>query len=188
MPKNKPSKRSTAVSRVYESTMPFSNGVPMTRVKVPAGVLKYTTTVTTGVIASSTPIQAAQVPSFGSRFVAFDEYRIVKARFTFYPCSSSNPGTLNTWVEPKSGTTPTSSAAQNNKVLAFPIGGNSRTYTLTYRPTDFDLEGWQDLATTTFVYGYLNVYTNNADFASNTVATDAVTVRAEYDIEFRGLK
>jgi hypothetical protein len=181
-------RRVTKPGSIYSSTMPYSPGVPSAVFKVSAGIQKFTTTVTTGVIASSTAIQAAQIPSFGSRFAAFDEYRITHAKFMFYPCSSTNPGTLNAWVEPQSSGTPSSSIAQNNKVLAFPIGGNNRVYKLNYSPTDFNFEGWTDLATTTFVIGYLNVYTNNADFASNIVATDAVTVRAEYTVEFRGFK
>ncbi len=90
------------------------------------------------------------------------------------------------WVEPLSSTAPTSAAAQQNSVVAFPAGGNDKVYKLVYRPIDFQYLDWIPTTTTNSPVGYFNIYTNNADFASSTTATDYVVVKAEFTVQFRG--
>jgi len=179
--------RQNKALQLYNSTIPYSPGTPFVTLRLTGLNVKYTTTVTTGVIASSTAIQTGNITNFSTRFaVAFDECRITKVIFRAYPCSSANPGTVNMWVEPQSNSTPTTNLAQQNNVVAFPAGANDRIPTLVYQPTDFNYNDWIPVSTTNSVIGYFNVYTNNADFASSTTATDYLVVKAEYFVQFRG--
>jgi hypothetical protein len=161
----------------------------MTTLKIDGASQKFTTTVTTGLIATSYAINLGNMPSFATRFgVVFDEARILKAVFRFRPCSSATPGMCNTWVEPVSSANPTAALAANNKVVAFSMGSNDRVTTLTYSPSDFQYLEFTDATVTNTTVGYLNIYTDNSNYASPTTATDAFVLRAEYIVQFRGYK
>lgn len=165
----------------------YSPGVQVVTMKISTILPKYTTTVTTGVIASSVAIQASLMTNFSTRFAAFDEFRITQVLFKANLCSASNPGTINMWVEPLSNTVPNSTMAGTNSVRRFPAGGNDRTPTLLYRPADYAYLDWLTIGTTTSPIGWLNVYTDNSTFASSTVATDYMVVSADFTVQFRGM-
>jgi hypothetical protein len=184
--RNRPKARKSSPANNISALIPFTKGVPATSLKIQGNPAKYTTTVTTGVIAVSTAIQAALCSNFSTRFQAFDEYRIIKAIFSAYPCSSNNPGSIVMWVEPLSNATPTSSLAATNTVTTFSAGGNSKVTTLSYRPVDYAYLDWTPVTTSTSPVGYLNVYTDNANFASSTTATDYCVIRATLTFQFRG--
>lgn len=179
------SRKNQASLNVFNQTLPVTPGTPVTTHRVQGAVQKFTTTVTSGLIAASLPIDASDINSW-SRFGLYDEYRIIKCVFHAYPCSAVNPGSICMWVEPKSSTTPTFSISANNYVTQFSAGGNMRPTTLTYRPTDIAYALFQPTSTSTFVIGYLNVYTDNANYAAPITATDLFVIRAEYTIQFRG--
>lgn len=181
---NKPKRSSPA--QQLSAIVPYTKGTPVTSLKVQGNPTKYTTTVTTGVIAVSTAIQASLCSNFSNRFQAFDEYRIIKAVFDAYPSSSNNPGTIVMWCEPLSSATPTSSLAVSNTVTSFSAGGNSKVTSLSYRPTDYAYLDWTPVTTSTAPVGYFCVYTDNTNFASTTVATDYCIIRATLTIQFRG--
>jgi hypothetical protein len=149
---------------------------------------KLTTTVTTGVISSTTALNAAIIANFASRFGLFDEYLIESALLRFDCCSSSNPGIFNVWCEPESGATsaPAATDAKNNKTLTFSCGDNSKTHVLRFNPHNPNTQIWTPITTVTQTCGNLKVYTNNADFGSTTVATDYVVVTGVMNLAFRG--
>jgi len=167
---------------------PFSPGQPGVVFPLEVFIGKLTTTVTTGVIASSTVIAASLVSNFASRFVAFDEYRIRKFEAIYQLCSSTNPGILNTWCEPLTSNTgaPVANDAKNNRTVTFSASATDKTIRLPYNPRDDNVTIWNAISTTTTSCGNLKVYTNNADFGSSIVATDYVVVTGIIWIEFRG--
>jgi hypothetical protein len=185
MKRSKKANNKTIGNNVYTTTMPVTPGSPITQHVVQGDVTKFTTTVTTGVIAQSLAIDAGDITSF-SRFALYDEFRIIKVVFKAYPCSASTPGSACIWVETKDSSTPTNSKSQTNSVVQFSLGGNNRVIKLSYKPSDFAYNVWTTTATTSFVIGYLNVYTDNATYAAPTTVTDAFVLRAEYTVQFRG--
>jgi hypothetical protein len=181
------SKGNNAARRTYNAAIPYSPGTPMTTLKIDGASQKFTTTVTTGLIATSYAINLGNMPNFATRFgVVFDEARILEARFKFRPCSSTTPGMCNTWVEPISNSAPTAAFAASNKVVSFSMGSNDRVKTLIYRPSDFQYMEFVQASTTSTTVGYLNIYTDNANYASPIAVTDAFVLRAEYIVQFRG--
>jgi len=173
-------------NRKLASPKAFSPGVVAITMNIETFVAKYTTTVTTGVIATNNSIQAAMIDSFAARFVGFDQYRIRSVRFQMDCCASTNPGVINVWVEPSGAGVPNATNAKDNYTCTFSAGDNSKHHILTYNPRDPATQVWTAVATTTSPIGYLKVYTNNADFAASTVATDYLVVMATLVIEFRG--
>jgi hypothetical protein len=166
------------------------SGTDSVFVKLPIEIFigKLTTTVTTGVIASTTAIQAALNPNFAARFgVVFDEYMILSAIIKFDTCSSTLPGSINAWIESAIGNSaaPTLTDAKQNKTLTFPAGANQRTHKIIFNPRNVNTQAWTLCTTTTAVCGYLKVYTNNADYGSSVAATDYLVVTGVLNIAFR---
>jgi len=167
-----------------------NSGTNSVAVRLPIEIFigKLTTTVTTGVIASTTAIQASLNANFAARFgTCFDEYMIQSALFKFDMCSSALPGLLNVWIESNinSGAAPTLTDAKQNKTTTFAAGSNQRTHTIFFNPKNTVTQAWTLCTTTTAPIGYLKVYTNNADFASSIVATDYVVISGVLTVAFR---
>lgn len=187
-PQPKSQRRQQKVSNqsLLTASSPYSPGTPASSMKIQGVIGKYTTIVTSGLIARTTAIEAGLISNFSTRFQAFDEYRIIKAVFEAYPCSSNNPGQINMWVEPLNSSTPTSASASTNNVVSFSAGGNNKVTKLIYKPLDFAYLDWTPVATSTGAVGYFNVYSDNANFASSIVATDYLVVRVWLTLQFRG--
>lgn len=165
----------------------YSPNVPVVTMTIPTVLPKYTTTTLTGVIANSTAIQASLMSNFSNRFQSFDEFRILQVRFNCNLCSSSNPGTINVWVEPLSTTTPTSAIAASNIALRFSAGSNDSKHSLVYRPADYAYLDWLTPGTTTSPVGWLNVYTDNANYGATVAVADYLVIEAIFTLQFRGL-
>ncbi len=168
--------------QIYDSTIPYSPGVPLTTLQVSANVRKFTTSGASS-IALSIPIDNSNITNF-SRFTVYDEYRVTKVKFMIYPCRTDVSGSTCVWVEPQSSTVPNSTAAQTNSVVQFSNSSATKVTTLTYVPTNFNYLTFVSTAATATV-GYLNVYTNQSEFAAPP-STDIFTMRAIYTIQFRG--
>lgn len=147
--------------------------------------IKFTTTVTTGVIASSTQILYTLISSFTTRFATWDEYRVIRVRFHVRFFSSTLPGILRVWVEDRSNATPTLAIAQADKGLSPNMSDVARRHMLDYRIMDPVYVDYTQLNATQGI-GYLNVYTNNAQYGSTVVATDVCVITPEFTIQFRG--
>jgi hypothetical protein len=178
---------SAAVNRILTAPIPYSPGTTIQTLVVEGDAQKFTTTVTTGLIASSLAIELGNIPSFAARFGAvYDSARIVKVLFEFRPCSSTTSGMAKVWVEPTSSASPTAAAAANNRTVKFSLGSNDKVAKLLYHPSDYQYLEFIPTSTTTSVVGYLNVYTDNANYASPVAATDAFVLCAKYTIQLRG--
>jgi hypothetical protein len=163
------------------------NGQLVKQFKVEATPLTVLTTVTTGVIAQVFAVKASNVANFATRFGAlFEEYRIVKAKFTFKCFSSTNPGLFIHWVDEKQTANPTSAEALQKSVKSFPASSPS-PHVLTWIANDpLDLQ-YVDIGTTSTELCTYKVYTDNTLFGSSIVATAYGTVFPEFWIQFRGL-
>jgi hypothetical protein len=164
---------------------PAFPGQPVVALKVRADPIKFTTTVTTGQIAVSTNLVYTLINNFTTRFATWDEYRVTKVLFRFNCFSSTNPGLIRAWIEDRSSSAPTNAIAEAEKGISFAAGDITRTHTLVYRIMDPVYVDYTALNATQSV-GYLNVFTNNANWGSSTVATDYFTCVPEFTIQFRG--
>jgi hypothetical protein len=154
-------------------------------IKVPGDPIKYTTTVTTGVIAVSTNIVYTLISSFTTRFAAWDEYRVVRVQFKVRMFSSTNPGVVRVWVEDRLSSAPTLATAEAAKGLFINASCVNKEHLLDYKIYDPVYTDFTALNATQSV-GYLNVYTNNANYGASTVATDYLMITPMFTFQFRG--
>ncbi len=154
--------------------------------RVLADPIKATTTVTTGAIATSTQLSYSLISSFTTRFAMWDEYRITRARIRFRPFSTTNPGVIRAWVEPRSSSTPTLAIAEASEGLVFSASDVVTDHLLDYKVMDPVYADFSGLNVTQ-PFGWLNYFTNNAQYGSSIVATDYFVASIEFVIQFRGL-
>jgi hypothetical protein len=162
-------------------------GQAVWQVIVAAEPLKFTTTVTTGLIAQVYEVSAANVTNFGGRFGAlFVEYRIIRARFRIRVFSSTNPGVVQAWIDEKVSSAPTLAEARERAVLIFSPSAVDRTPELKWICADpLDLQ-YQATSSTSNPATF-KVYTDNANFGSSVVATDYFEIEPLFEFQFRGL-
>jgi hypothetical protein len=146
----------------------------------------YQTTVTSGAVAQSLPVQAGAIDNFASRFACFDEYRIRKVKYIVSSCNPANTGLVNCWFETQSSATPTASNAKDNYTMTFPAGDVNRNHVMNFNPHDVVSQGWEPITSVTSPCGYFKIYTDNVNFNSNITVVNYVIVSAVYWIEFRG--
>jgi hypothetical protein len=155
--------------------------------KVPLIPILTNTTVTTGVINTTYPLQAADLQNFATRFGAlFEEYRIVKVKYSYKPFSVTNPGLLVHWIDEKQAAAPTSAEAlqKSNKQFA---ASNQSPHTLVWVSNDpLDLQ-YIDIGTTNTVLCSYKVYSDNANFGSSIVVTSYGVITGDAWVQFRGL-
>ncbi len=168
--------------------IPPSPGNMPIRMKLECFVGKYTTVVGTGVISQMNAIQAGLITNFATRFAMFDEYRIESFLLRVDCSSSTNPGVINVWIESNASATslPTATDAKDNKTLTFSAGDNARTHVLSFNPRNQNTQAWTPITTTTLSCGEFKIYTDNANYASTTVATDYCVVTGTMTVAFRG--
>jgi hypothetical protein len=154
--------------------------------KLEATPLTITTTVTTGVIAQVFAVKASNIANFATRFGAlFEEYRIVRARFTVRCFSSTNPGLLIHWIDEKQTANPTSAEALQKSMKSFSASSPS-PHVITWTANDpLDLQ-YIDIGTTSTELATYKIYTDNALFGSSIVATAYACVAPEFWVQFRG--
>ena len=154
--------------------------------KIPCDPIKATTTVTTGQIATTTNITTGLISNFGTRFAMWDEYRITRVMVFFRCFSSSNPGVIRAWIEPRASTTPTLAIAEASEGLAFNASDVTRDHILDYKIMDPVYVDFTQVGTTQGV-GWINWFTNNANYGSSAAATDYFMAHIVCTIQFRGL-
>jgi hypothetical protein len=176
------------------NVVPYGNVIPKFspsgstfRMNLEVSIGKITTTVTTGLIALATAIQAGLVSNFNSRFgTTFDEYLIESFDLYINMCSSSNPGVINFWFETQSTSSPSAADATNNKTKTISAGSNEKQWRLHFNPRNAVTQAWTPISTTTAPIGYLKTFTNNSTFASSVVATDYAVLTGTLHVAFRG--
>lgn len=142
----------------------------------------------TAIIASNTNLTAGLLTNFGTRFAAFDEYRILKFKFFVYPLSAGQ-GYASVYVDPLSNAVPTATTIQTNVSKFIPLTEASaqRPYVFVYNVSDYSLLGYQPISTTTFNYGFLKVYTDVLTMGNSVNTGNQLMIRAEVTLELRGL-
>ena len=106
--KRKLSSKSKQIVPRFDDARSYA-GQAVWRMRLPAIPSLLSTTVTTGVIASSYSVSTTNIAGFSSRFGStFDEYRIVSAKVLIRPVSAST-GISVCFFDEKSGSNPTQS-------------------------------------------------------------------------------
>jgi len=158
------------------------------QVWLPVTPQKFTTTVTTGLIAGSIGTNIGFVQSFATRFGStFVEYRIIKAVFRIRFFSSTNPGIVQFWLDEKSTGTPTLNEALERATVTSNASAIDRIPELRWVCADpLDLQ-YTAIGTTVTTLTF-KVYSNNANFGSSIAASDYLEVIPEFCFQFRGLQ
>jgi len=158
------------------------------QVWLPGTPTKFTTTVTTGLIAGVINVVSTSITSFATRFSqTFVEYRMIRAIFRIRLFSSTNPGVLQFWVDEKSNATPILAEAQERATLISSAAAVDKTPVLKWVSADpLDLQYIATSASATLAT--FKVFTNNTNFGSSTVATDYLEVEPVFEVQFRGLQ
>jgi len=154
---------------------------------VPGTPTKFTTTVTSGLIAGVIGVTNTNVSAFATRFGStFVEHRLIRAIFKIRLFSSTNPGVLQIWIDEKSTVTPTLAEANERAVLTPSASGTSLSPVLKWVAADpLDLQ-YSALSSSPQPATF-KVFTNNANFGSSIVATDYLEVEPAFQFQFRGL-
>jgi len=164
-------------------------GLQRTRLTIPGTPVLLSTTVTSGLIASTQAVQKTSISSFATRFATtYDEYRFVGCN---YKCRAvgPNPGVGVVWFDEKSNSTATLTDSQEKTGRRFPFNsGNSKSdFVMRWRANDLvDLQ-WSAIATTQ-TPAYFKIYSDNANYGASIVATPYLLIEPEYIVEFRGLQ
>lgn len=165
---------------------PSFRGQPVWSVKALADYHKATTTVTTGLMQVNLAISVADLTNFAARFIAFEEYRIVKSVFRINCFSSTNPGLVVAYIDDDDNTAPTLNNATAHKNITFNASDTGRIHELVYTPHSPTDQAWQTVATGTTAIGYFKVYSSSA-LGASIVATDYIGYVMEHTLQFRGL-
>ncbi len=168
---------------------PAYPGQPVLQCWIAADPSKLTTTVTTGQIASSFTLSpTTTITGWGTRFGAtWDEWRVIAIEASVRCFSSTNPGVISHWLEEKSATVPALAECEAAHALRFPAGDVFSPHTRLYHLHDpLDLE-YTAIGTAKTV-GYINVFTDNANYGSSAVATDYCSLQVRYLCQFRGFR
>lgn len=144
-----------------------------------------TTTVTTGVVAAIAGTSSAQIQNFATRFgPLFEEYRVVRVKFSTRCFSSTNPGLFVHWIDEKQVANPTSAEALQKSKASFNCSSPS-PHTLIWTANDpLDLQ-YNDIGTAVNLATY-KIYTDNANFGSSVVATAYGQITLTMHVQFRG--
>jgi len=158
------------------------------QVWIPGTPTKFTTTVTTGVIAGTSIVNITNISAFATRFSStFVEYRIIRARFRVRLFSSTNPGVLHFWIDEKTTSAPTLAEATERATLVVSASAIDRQPELSWTaadPVDLAYNG----TSTALNSATFKVYSNNANFGSSIVATDYLEIEPMFELQFRGLQ
>jgi len=155
---------------------------------LPGLPVKETTTVTTGVIASTYRVYSSTIASFATRFGStFVEYRIVKAVATLRLFSSTNPGVIQCWFDEQSNATPTSAEAKERYISSVSASAIDTRPKWTWTAGDPQDLAYQPIGTV-FNPVTFKFYTDNSNFGSSVVATDYFEVEMGLRFQFRGLQ
>lgn len=165
--------------------IPEYRGQPVIQQVIQATGGPLSTTVTTGAIANIVTLSAANISNFASRFVTFEQFRIVKVRARVRNFSVQNPGILNMWYDSQQSSTPTATLATNAISKKFNASSVEKEHTLVYTPHDPAEQAWSLVSAASGPIGYFKLYTDNSTYGSSIVATPYCLVEFDFTIQFR---
>jgi len=182
------SRNSTGQARRL-SDGPSYRGQQRTTLKLEGISQLLSTTITTGLIAGTYLVEAADIASFATRFGnTFDEYRILGADITVTPITAST-GVSRFWFDEKSSATPTFNDSRERTVVTLPnSNANARSCRkMTWRARDLlDLQ-YTSIATTSVNPVTFKIYTDNGNYGAPATVTQLWLVESELMLEFRGI-
>lgn len=169
---------------------PAFKGQVCLAMKVQAQPLLFATVVTTGVSQPVVAVSTATITNFATRFGAlWEEYRIVKAKFTVRLFDSTNPGLLVTWVDEKSFSAGTlaESRTKSNLRDAYNLSSVDMLHVLTWTPHD-PVDQQYTAIGTAVTFAAFKGYTDGTNYGVNTLANkNAGEIFSEFTFQFRGL-
>ncbi len=99
--------------------------------------------------------------------------------------SSTNPGIARIWIEGRSSSTPTLATSEADRGIVANCSDVAKEFRLDYKIMDPVYVDYTPVGTQQAV-GYLNVYTNNANYGASIVATDYFVIIPQITFQFRG--
>jgi len=164
---------------------PEYKGQPLYVSKVESAPFVLTNAATSGLGSLTQAITATFIPSFGTRFDLFDEYRVIKATVRVRCFSSVAPGLGVMWFDDDASSPPSSTDAQRNKALRFNWSDTCNDHVLSWTPHDPSEQLFNPIAT---AYSPTNfkLFTDNLNYGAPIVATQLCSVSTELTVQFRG--
>lgn len=149
----------------------------------------FSTTVTTGVIASDISITNQLINNWATRFAAtWEEYRIVKCEADVRLFSSTAPGLLVSWWDEKDLTTPPTLAESRSKstpAMSFNASSVDRRHKFVWTPHDLlDLQYTGSASDSNPVD--FKIYSDTTNYGSSAVATAYGEACFFITVQFRG--
>lgn len=181
-------RRRTTIPRTLNDGAAY-NGQKRFRVQLPGVWGPLSTTVTTGVIASSLSVSSDRIAGFSTRFGStFDEYRILGVRMAIIPLAVS-VGMTNFWFDEKSSATPTNTESLERVGKRIPNNSADpkSCATLVWRAKDL-LDLQYTAIGTVAAPVYFKTYTDTTNFGAPIVSQPMWLLNFQIDFEFRGLK
>jgi hypothetical protein len=189
--RNSKTKKSSARVRIPAtlSDGPAYAGQQKVVLTLPGLSSKYSTTITTGVIASSLSLSTSRISNFATRFGStFDEYRILSVLVKLRALSAST-GISTFLFDEKDATAPDIDDANQRLGLRLPNtnAAGSILRAMRWRARDLlDLE-YSPIGTVSTPV-YFKVYTDASSFGAPVAVSDLWIAEFDFTIEFRGIK
>lgn len=185
---SKTSQKSTKTSVQSIADSSSYKGQARLTTKLPTISAIQTTTITTGVIASSIGISTSLINGFSTRFgLTFDEYRILKVYCKIRPLAVSTGVTRFLFDEKNSSAVSATGSTQRvGKTLANNAADPKSVTMMTWSARDLlDLQYTAIGSTVTPVY--FKIYTDSTNYGAPATATALWLIEFDLTVEFRGL-
>jgi hypothetical protein len=166
---------------------PEYKGQPYATLSMNGNPTQLTTTVATGVIAINLAISSGLIPNFATRFVGFQEFRIVECKVTARNFNVTSQGIANMWYSEDDAAAPNANKALDERVKYYNFSGTDRDHSLSYIPHDPAQQTWTLVSSGAPVIGYFKLYSDNTTFGSSTSVNTVGIVTVKVKVQFRGL-
>lgn len=155
--------------------------------KVKGVPILLATLVTSGIASQNLSLSSARILSFAARFLAFTEFRIVKAIMKIRFFSSSEPGLLLYWCTEDDAAAPNATAAIDAPTKQVNMSDITKSHSIVYVPKDPAQQTWTLVSSGAPVIGYFKCYSDNTNFGSKITAGNVATISFDFEVQFRGL-
>jgi hypothetical protein len=180
--KQQGSARRSAVTDPALFLRPEFRNQPVATLKIPA--TPVTVQVTGGVLSTSVAINNALISLFSTRFSAWDEYRIIKAKVSFKNFNSTLPGIIVAWFD-EVASAPVLSESRTNAGIRFNASDISKDHVMVYTPHDPREQVFTQIGTS-FVPQYLKFYSDNLNYGLQLTTGSIAMATIDLTIQFRG--
>jgi hypothetical protein len=144
--------------------------------------------ITTGLAATASP-KLSDTPNSANFCAVYDEYRILKIKFTVQAINPTMIGATKIYVDENDSTVPNSaSAAARVGALVPNCSANPKSvHTFVWQAKDYTDLAYTSTGSPSFSPCFLKFFTNNTEYGTVNSAGDAFDLMYEMTVQFRGV-